>query len=342
MAAPSSVPRIGDTAGASRHRVPAQGVWLLRGAGVLMGLGLVASAFLPRETSWLVALAAVIVLGVPHGALDGAVAAPLLRPRYGRVWFGVFAIPYLGLSALVLLAWQILPLVTLAAFLAVSVLHFGLEDAGPGRPIEALVRGGLPVALPALLRPDQTAELFAVVTRSPMPQLPVWWSTAAWLWLTFTAVWLLTRGVRRGVLGEMIVLALSFLVLPPLTAFTLYFVGFHAPRHMLALVRDPIRAHGVDTMQRAVLASLPIFALTILLGAGLWPLYATGSYGAPATLLVLTLRMLSALTIPHILLDRVATWHEGHQAAATQEIVRDVSQAAAGTRKITGNISSVA
>ncbi|MCJ2063290.1 Brp/Blh family beta-carotene 15,15'-dioxygenase [Methylobacterium sp. J-088] len=279
---------------------------------MLIGLVLVASACLPRDISWLVALAAVIVLGVPHGALDGAVAAPLLRPRYGRVWFGVFAIPYLGLSALVLLAWQILPLVTLAAFLAVSVVHFGLEDAGPGLPIEALVRGGLPVALPALLRPDQTAELFAVVTRSPMPQLPVWWWATAWLWLGLTGAWLLRRGARRGVLGEMIVLAVSFLALPPLTAFTLYFVGLHAPRHMLALVRDPIKAPGVDTMQRAVLASLPIFALTILLGVGLWPLYAAGSSGAPATLLAVTLQMLSALTVPHILLDRIAVRQQGH------------------------------
>ncbi|WP_267427898.1 Brp/Blh family beta-carotene 15,15'-dioxygenase [Methylobacterium sp. GC_Met_2] len=292
--------------------MPVRGPWLLRGVGMLIGLVLVASACLPRDISWLVALAAVIVLGVPHGALDGAVAAPLLRPRYGRVWFGVFAIPYLGLSALVLLAWQILPLVTLAAFLAVSVVHFGLEDAGPGRPIEALVRGGLPVALPALLRPDQTAELFAVVTRSPMPQLPVWWWATAWLWLGLTGAWLLRRGARRGVLGEMIVLAVSFLALPPLTAFTLYFVGLHAPRHVLALVRDPIKAPGVDTMQRAVLASLPIFALTILLGVGLWPFYAAGSSGAPATLLAVTLQMLSDLTVPHILLDRIVARQQGH------------------------------
>lgn len=269
-------------------------------------LGLVASAFLPREASWLVALGAVIVLGIPHGALDGAVAAPLLRPRYGRAWFGVFAVPYLALSALVLLAWQVAPLPTLAAFLAVSVLHFGEEDAGPGRPIEALVRGGLPIALPALARPDETAGIFSVVTRMPMPHLPAWWTAGAWLWLALAAAWLLTGRARRGVRGEMAVLAVAFVALPPLTAFTLYFVGLHAPRHMLALVRDPSKAPGIDTVQRAVRASLPIFALTLLLGAGLWPLYAAGAANAPANLLTVTLQMLSALTLPHILLDHLA------------------------------------
>ncbi len=272
-------------------------------------LGLVASAFLPREASWLVALCAVIVLGVPHGALDGAVAAPLLRPRYGRAWFGVFAVPYLALSALVLLAWQVAPLPTLAAFLAVSVLHFGEEDAGPGRPIEALVRGGLPITLPALARPDETAGIFSVVTRMPMPHLPAWWTAGAWLWLALAAAWLLTGRARRGVRGEMAVLAVAFVALPPLTAFTLYFVGLHAPRHMLALVRDPSKAPGIDTVQRAVRASLPIFALTLLLGAGLWPLYAAGAANAPANLLTVTLQMLSALTLPHILLDHLAARH---------------------------------
>jgi len=272
-------------------------------------LGLVVSARLPHEASWLVALTAVIVFGVPHGALDGAVAAPLLRPRYGRAWFGVFAVPYLGLSALILLAWQITPLATLAAFLAVSVLHFGQEDAGPGRPIEALVRGGLPIALPALLRPEETVGIFSVVARVPMSQLPTWWSAAAWFWLALTAAWLLTGRPRRVVVAEMIVLTAAFVALPPLTAFALYFVGLHAPRHMVALVRDPLKAPDIDTMQRAVCASLPVFALTLMLGVGLWPFYAAGSSGASANLLTVTLQMLSALTVPHLILDHIAARH---------------------------------
>lgn len=295
--------------GASRA-LPAAGARLPHSAkslvAALAGLGLIASALLPRDASWLLALATVIVLGVPHGALDGAVAAPLLRPRFGRLWFGVFALPYLGLSAVVLIAWQAAPLATLAGFLALSVLHFGEEDAGPGRPVEALVRGGLPIALPALLRPEQAAEIFALVARVPMPQLPVWWSAAVWLWLALAVVWLATHRPRRTVLAECVGLAAAFWLLPPLTAFALYFVGLHGPRHMRALVRDPVRAPAIDTMGRAVRAALPIFALTLGLGAGLWPLYAPGSPGPTATLLALTLQMLSALTLPHVLLDRIA------------------------------------
>ena len=305
MVARAVLPALASPARAScRSRAP-EGLRLLTGAALTIALA--ASAALPREASWLVALALVIGLGVPHGALDGAVAAALLRPRYGRVWFGVFALPYLGLAALVLLAWQLAPMAALAGFLALSVLHFGEEDAGPGRPFEALVRGGLPIALPALLRPDETAGLFAAVTCVPMPHLVGWWVAAAWLWLILAVVWLLIHRRRGAVPVEMAALAVAFALLPPLTAFTLYFIGLHAPRHMRALVRDPIRAPGVDTMDKAVCAALPVFGLTLLLGAALWPLYAAGANTSAATLLCLTLQMLSALTVPHVLLDRIVS-----------------------------------
>lgn len=304
MAARASIPVFGKPDAASRHHAwPAAS--LLPLAGAVVALGLMASAYLSSEASWLVALTVVIVLGVPHGALDGAVAAPLLRPRYGRAWFGIFAIPYLGLAALVLLAWAVAPLLTLAGVLALSVLHFGEEDAGTGRPFEAFVRGGLPIALPALLRPEETAGLFAVVTRVPMPELPVWWTAASWFWFALAVIWIVARRRPQGVLIEVAVLAVAFWLLPPLTAFTLYFVGLHGPRHMRALVRDPNRAPRVDTMRKAVLASLPVFGLTLLIGAALWPLYSAGSPDEPSTLLALTLQMLSALTVPHVLLDRI-------------------------------------
>ena len=37
--------------------------------------------------------AAVILLGVPYGALDGEIARPYLLPRFGRAWFIAFALP---------------------------------------------------------------------------------------------------------------------------------------------------------------------------------------------------------------------------------------------------------
>lgn len=272
-----------------------------------------ATALLPREAGWAAVLALVIGLGVPHGALDGEVAKPFLAPRFGRAWFPVFAAPYLALTAAVLMAWRWAPDLTLAGFLALSVLHFGSEDAGPGRPAEALVRGGLPIALPALVRPDETARIFAVVTHTAMPVLPDWWTMPAWAWLVLASAWLCLRRPPFETLAELAGLSLAFLVLPPLSAFGLYFVCLHAPRHMRALADDPARAPAVDGMGRAVVLALPIFGLTLLIGLLLWPTYPQAN--GVERLLALTLQGLAALTVPHWLLDR---WVEGRLRAGDE------------------------
>lgn len=75
-----------------------------------------------------VLLVGIITIGFPHGAFDYLVAKPVLLKRLGRTWFAVFLTAYLGLAGLVWLAWIAAPAVTLAGFLAATVVHFGLGD----------------------------------------------------------------------------------------------------------------------------------------------------------------------------------------------------------------------
>ena len=95
-------------------------------------------------------------------------------------------------------------------------------------------------------------------------------------------------------------LAAMFAALPPLTAFALYFVGVHAPAHTAALIRNPARAPRVRDHRSAALLAMPITALTLLIGAALWPLYGGA---VPDRLLALTIQGLAALTLPHMLLE---------------------------------------
>jgi len=269
---------------------------------LLAGAALTLSAALPHGAQYVCALAAIIVLGVPHGALDGEAARTVLRPRFGWAWFPVFSIPYLGLSALVLLAWRWAPGLTLAGFLAASVWHFGTEDAEAGDGLEVIVRGGLPIAMPTMAHPEATAAVFQAVARAPLPQLPDWLWAAAMAWLALAILWAGRAILRRQ--GRLLavpgLLAAMFTVLPPLTAFAIYFVGVHAPAHIAALIRNPVRAPRVRDDRSAALLALPLTALTLLIGAALWPLYGGA---APDRLLALTLQGLAALTLPHMLLD---------------------------------------
>ncbi len=77
-----------------------------------------------------------------------------------------------------LLAWHVVPVPTLAAFLAASVWHFGLEDAESGTPFEAAVRGGMPIAIPVLVHPTATSAVFTAISGTSLSQPP------EWLWVT--------------------------------------------------------------------------------------------------------------------------------------------------------------
>lgn len=282
---------------------------------LLAGPALALSVVLPLGQQYVCALLAIIVLGVPHGALDGEIARTILRPRLGWAWFPAFSLPYLSLFALVLLAWHLAPVSTLAAFLAASVWHFGTEDAETGAHLEALMRGGLPIAVPMLVHPVATTAVFATVAGTPLPQPLDWLWTASLAWLALAIAWFgytasRERGASRGRGRALIVpclLAGIFVVLPPLTAFAIYFVAVHAPAHTAALIRNTARAPRVRDGRSTVLLALPITGLTLLIGAGLWPFY-SGPF--PERLLALTLQGLAALTLPHMLLDAWLTQHE--------------------------------
>lgn len=271
---------------------------------LLVGAGLAVSAWLPSRQSTIVDLLAIIILRVPHGALDGELARAALRTRFGRSWFLVFTAPYLVLAACVLLAWHLAPLPTLIAFLAASVLHFGTEDCADGHGLTVIVHGGLPIAMAVLAHPTPTASLFGTVSRTIMTQPPAWMWAGALLWLACATAWL----VKRLQAGDDSQLALPgllvgvFIVLPPLTAFAIYFVCIHAPAHTRSLIRDHRGAARIHDAGSAALLSLPVSGLTLLIGAALWPLY---EGAIDQRLLCLTIQGLAALTLPHMLFE---TW----------------------------------
>lgn len=271
---------------------------------LLAGAGLALSGWLPNGQSTVVALLAIIILGVPHGALDGELARSALRLRFNRTWFLVFAAPYLVLAACVLLAWHVAPILTLAAFLVASVVHFGTEERGDGGVLDVTVHGGLPIAMAVLTHPAATALVFATVSHTVMPQPPAWMWAGSLLWLAFAAVWLVKR-LQIGEESEVALpglLACLFIVLPPLTAFAIYFVCIHAPAHTRSLISDHCDAPRIRDAGSAALLSLPVSGLTLLIGAALWPLY-PGS--TDQRLLCLTIQGLAALTLPHMLFE---TW----------------------------------
>ncbi len=277
----------------------------LPGPAVLaVGSAIALTATLPPALASILALAFIVVLGVPHGALDGELVRGVLEPRCGRAWFPIFAMPYLLLTGGVLLSWRVAPLGTLAIFLAASAWHFGATGTRSERLLDRMARGGLPIALPVLLHPAATLPVLATIANVSLERAPSWLSVGSAAWSVLAAVWVVRRMLRAETtaLAGPAALVVVFLVLPPLSAFALYFVCVHAPAHTIALIDDASRAPRVRDLRSAVLLALPITAATVLIGVLVWPLYAGP---LPSRLLSLILQLLAALTLPHLLLE---TW----------------------------------
>ena len=227
-------------------------------AGVLA----VVQWFLPQQALKF-DLACIIALGLPHGALDVEIARQRLVGFLPRLWFPVFAIPYLMLALVVLALWQVAPYTTLCLFLAMSVWHFGET---PGAPWwQRLMRGGAPIALPVLLQPALTAALLAGIAQVSIPVCPAWLLAASVAWLGLTIMALAFRAVPMTVLRELALLGVLYAALPPLTALAIYFVCLHAPAHMCEVI-DRRLSLRVVTMTAAWRYALPPTLLTLVIG----------------------------------------------------------------------------
>ena len=290
----------------SRHAAVAL---LATGVAALLGL---AWRPVPLGAQLLILSAGVALTGMPHGALDGRLGRIWLLPKIGRAWVVWFAAAYLLVTGVVLLAWLAFPVASLVGFLLVSAWHFGSGDARPHESprrlwaVESLVRGGFVLCLPAVFHAAQVAELFGWLVPSTAGGGAVaaaGLASAAWALVPAAAVLLVWHVARGQVLAamELLLLPAVFAVLPPLLGFAVYFCVWHAPRHLL---------EWLDADDAAVLAraALPATAATLLaMAAAAWWLSAGPSATAvPAAAVRVLFVGLSALTVPHMLLDATA------------------------------------
>jgi Brp/Blh family beta-carotene 15,15'-monooxygenase len=263
-----------------------------------------------------VLLGGAVLTGIPHGAFDPLVARPVLSPFLNWRWTLVFLAPYVGLAGLVWLGWVLVPAATLAAFLAVSVFHFGLGDtqdvAGPpgagrlsvSRALAVVTLGALPL-LPAIaLHPADVAPILGSLAGVPSTTMLHAIHFSVWLMVPWSGAFLfvvLTGFHEPAIVAERLATACCFVILPPLLAFALYFTLGHAVRHMLVLAawhspHDP-KAASVWLARSAIPASLLcIAAVYVTIRVNDFP---------ASELLVPGFRLIAALTLPHIV---VTTW----------------------------------
>ena len=263
----------------------------------------------------LLALGGVVLIGLPHGAFDGAIAACLGQAKR-PVTMIRFIILYVALAGLVVGLWLVFPVASLIGFLGISIVHFGLGDvhAGTGwfRYVQAVAHGGVVIAGISQSHRPEVDIIFGYLIGGDAA--PVWMAIdvasvmiavalAIFAWRAFwDARW------RFGFL-EAGLLILLFAAVPPLVGFALYFCCVHSARHLWSV-------------WKAVKAEFPRH--TLFIGAVAFT-FASWGAGAAAfwwcasfmmvesALLRVVFIGLAALTVPHmILVDGFFRANVGH------------------------------
>lgn len=250
------------------------------------------------------AIAAVILLGVPHGGLDGAVARRVGWPITTNAWLS-FHLIYVAIAAAVAGFWWWFPSVSLGLFLLISGLHFGLNDSRHllpstnGWAIPVLAHGGLAaIAIPGF-QSEAVLPMFTLLVgahgASTLNQVI---NFALPLYLLIVVIFTV-QSIREERWRLSVVTLLSFLVLayvlPPLISFALYFCLWHSRIHMLRTLRS------IDSQdrRRSLLEAL-VYSVAAWSVAGL--IYLFLPMDVDSALLQLTFIGLAALTVPHMLL----------------------------------------
>jgi Brp/Blh family beta-carotene 15,15'-monooxygenase len=247
---------------------------------------------------WPIAAALLIVsLGVPHGALDVALASHRQRLASARQT-SVFLGKYVGLAGIVASAWWLWPSGALATFLLLAAYHFGGDWLPSARGSSRFLLGSATLCATTITHRDQVELVFS------------WLATPADAALIASAMSLVAPGVIVGAVlsiarteevgtdtrTEFMMALIGAIVLPPITFFVIYFCLLHSVRHVFD-IRAELAGHSGREL---FLAGLPYAAIAIcfsLAGAIAFAHIETG----PA-LLSSVFVSLAALTVPHIVL----------------------------------------
>lgn len=275
-------------------------------------MALLAMPLLPcfdTQVQLLVLAPIILLMGVPHGALDVVFARQFVGVRSIADW-SLFTSAYMAAAGAVVGLWWVAPGYFLAVFLLISVFHFSGDPEGETPTLFRMLYGGSIILCPLVLHAGDVTEVFAYLAGESNAQLIVgalkW---VAWPWVVAIGLVAIVNARQKPLRSvELVSVAALLTVAPPLLGFTFYFCGMHSARHVLR-TRDYSSEGTLRSLLR--IASWPM-VITVAGVAIAWWL----SDGSPLDMRLAQLLFvgLAALTVPHMIVVekiRLTGWMAG-------------------------------
>ncbi|ELY44995.1 Brp/Blh family beta-carotene 15,15'-dioxygenase [Natronorubrum sulfidifaciens] len=280
----------------------------------------------------------VVVLGLPHGAVDHLVLPRARGDPVTRRSLLLVGLLYLFVGTAYAVLWLLAPVHAFALFILVTLVHWGQGDVyallalvradhlktRTSRLLALVVRGGLPMLVPLIAFPAQYAfvaetivGLFdpdAVAALEPMFSPAI--RTAIAIGFGGLVAFALLRGFfRTGPDGrgpwlvdatETLGLVVYFAVVPPILAIGLYFCFWHSLRHIIrTMLVDSVASTALDrgaigtAWRRFARDAAPLTVGGLIVLVGIW-LSVPQTPASVADVLAVYLVTIAVLTLPHV------------------------------------------
>jgi Brp/Blh family beta-carotene 15,15'-monooxygenase len=246
----------------------------------------------------------VFLIGMPHGALD----LWILRKRFaiGALNTMVLFIAYLSLAMGAFIGFYVFSSFFLGFFLLYSAYHFGMDyyDSSLFQTkiycyCFSLIIGLSIICLPALLHAQQICALFSYLIDPEQAMLYahlLQW--AAYCLLPVIGLGLFT--LKKDCDLEVIIVLIASCLAPTLAFLTVYFVGVHSCKYFAMLYRQI----GYTSYRTFIKDLLPMTLLTYTFSITAYA-FIPSTFDWQGTGFFLTIYMLAALTLPHLILVEV-------------------------------------
>lgn len=308
---------------------------------------LLAIGDIPLTYQYVPLIISVVLLGLPHGAVDHLVVARHRNESLTTRWLAIVVGIYLIFGLAYGLLWFHAPAVAFVGFILLTWFHWGQGELYPlidlvgatyyrypsQQLLGTLVRGGAPMLVPLIAFPEQYAfvaqtlvglfDAGAAAALSPIfeagPRRALGLSFATVLVATAALGFYRTETVSPWLVDvtEMALLTGFFLVVPPILAIGIYFCFWHALRHVLrtVLLHNPSTA-ALDRQELLPVGrqfardAAPLTAGALVLLGGLYLIVPHAPTTTP-DLVALYLVLIAILTLPHVV---IVTWLDREQA----------------------------
>lgn len=237
--------------------------------------------------------ALLIITGLPHGAIDPALA------RRAGLWRGTagllaFSLTYFGASVALVGIWFLQPELLVIPLLVLSAWHFSDDWLGHFRKTISVAISIAVITLPALFHAEAVIAIFDLLAPQSSLIIVYCMSCLAILSSLFVFVCCFKSPIpHAAALVELLMLFVSAWALPPIAYFTLYFCLLHSPLHL----SDSVSELGVcETLTYAI----PFTLLSIAAGF----LLLTNLLAVEVTIQIIQVIFIGlfALTVPHMVL----------------------------------------